>query len=466
MSAARTSLPLNLVGATPGLPIGNAYSGKGVSSIYTTTIDVSARRKGTGDPIPGGDDVFACSMDRSLEFGSLYYLDGDEDHEVDYKQTVNGEEKTYSIPGAFRSVVLGANAGMATFHFHAGSQVGVATITCSVNDPQSGKQVSTSIQISVQPGLSSGKAAVIQVTKQVPSYLFIQGLNGPTQNTLVATVRDEAQQPVPDTANNVCARIVAYPNSNADDNARLISGAFNVPAGEWIRTGTVRGEAMFSAVSGNNTGPLAIEVRANRDGDFTRCDTFDIQNIAVLPVVDNAVSAPMTIVGTPTDAYVGEGYLYLLEAVNGLPPYFWSVVGGSLPPGLSLSLDGALTGTPSSAGTSSFTVRVEDGSLTDRYREERSVSLTVYLPVTISTASLPAGVVGVDYQAAVIATGGKPPLVYTAEGLPAGLTIDEATGVISGNPGAAGNSSVTVTVTDANNRSASKVLALTIAAAP
>jgi alpha-tubulin suppressor-like RCC1 family protein len=80
----------------------------------------------------------------------------------------------------------------------------------------------------------------------------------------------------------------------------------------------------------------------------------------------------------------------------------------------------------------------------------------------ITTASLPTGLPGHPYAAALTATSGTPPFTWTAAGLPAGLTASPA-GTISGTPVAAGTSAVSVTVTDSTRRSANKTLTLLIA---
>ncbi|HET9132566.1 MAG TPA: Ig domain-containing protein [Terriglobia bacterium] len=50
-------------------------------------------------------------------------------------------------------------------------------------------------------------------------------------------------------------------------------------------------------------------------------------------------------------------------ATGGTPPYSWTIASGGLPTGLSLnSSSGVISGTPQSAGTSDFTVRVTDSS--------------------------------------------------------------------------------------------------------
>jgi putative Ig domain-containing protein len=58
---------------------------------------------------------------------------------------------------------------------------------------------------------------------------------------------------------------------------------------------------------------------------------------------------------------VGQSYATGVFADGGIQPYSWSVIAGQLPPGLSLtSSPGRITGTPTTAGTFTFTLRVAD----------------------------------------------------------------------------------------------------------
>src|ERR1017187_4421870 len=158
---------------------------------------------------------------------------------------------------------------------------------------------------------------------------------------------------------------------------------------------------------------------------------------------------------------VGVAYSQALVASGGSPPYTWSVASGTLPAGLSLAPGGTISGTPGTAGPSSFTVRVTDSA---------SASATAALSLIINpaalgitTSSLPAGTVGVAYSQALGASGGSPPYAWAvASGvLPAGLSL-AAGGTISGTPGTAGPSGFTVRVTDSASASATAALSLSI----
>ena len=70
--------------------------------------------------------------------------------------------------------------------------------------------------------------------------------------------------------------------------------------------------------------------------------------------------------GKLPNAMVGVAYSQnlaaLLQVAGGTPPYTWSLTNGSLPTGLSLSPSGVVSGTPSGAGSASFTISVKDSS--------------------------------------------------------------------------------------------------------
>jgi hypothetical protein len=78
--------------------------------------------------------------------------------------------------------------------------------------------------------------------------------------------------------------------------------------------------------------------------------------------VDFSVADPVTITtASPLPSgTVGDAYSETMAAVGGTTPYVWTVSNGSLPPGLSLSTGGAITGTPTTAGTWLFEITVTD----------------------------------------------------------------------------------------------------------
>ena len=105
-------------------------------------------------------------------------------------------------------------------------------------------------------------------------------------------------------------------------------------------------------------------------------------------------------------------YQQSLQAVQGQPPYTWSISAGSLPPGLSLSADGVISGTPTTLGKSSFTVQVTDTQTPTAAVQTAPLSITINPPLTFTPSSLPNGVVGVSYTTTVTASNGVAPYTY------------------------------------------------------
>jgi Putative Ig domain len=145
-----------------------------------------------------------------------------------------------------------------------------------------------------------------------------------------------------------------------------------------------------------------------------------------------AIPGTLTLSCAPaTTGTVGVPYSSGLMAIGGVPPYTFSIVTGMLPPGLSLnSSTGLISGTPTTAGTYSFTAEVTDSE----GHTATSLSCSIVIasappPITLMCASS-TGTVGVPYSSALVATGGVPPYTFSiiAGTLPPGLTLNASTG--------------------------------------
>ena len=168
---------------------------------------------------------------------------------------------------------------------------------------------------------------------------------------------------------------------------------------------------------------------------------------------------------TPPAADVGGAYSYTLTATGGTTPYAWSVNAGTLPPGLSLSSAGVLSGTPSAAGSYPFTVNVIDAN---KGIATASITLVVSSGVALAFPAPPGTDVGIGYSDTLTATGGTGPYAWSvsAGSPPAGITLNASTGVLAGTATTAGTSSFTVKVTDAAGQSATEAAAIVVAARP
>ncbi|HUZ47167.1 MAG TPA: putative Ig domain-containing protein, partial [Terriglobia bacterium] len=177
-----------------------------------------------------------------------------------------------------------------------------------------------------------------------------------------------------------------------------------------------------------------------------------------LSITINAVLA-ITTTSLPNGA-VSTAYNQTLAATGGATPYTWSVA-GSLPAGLILNPStGVISGTPTATGTSNFTVTATDSTTPTAQTQSQSLSITINGAsggtLSITTTSLASGVVGTDYLGTVGVSGGVQPYTWsvTVGSLPAGLSLDTSTGVISGTPTAQATSNFTVTVTDSTTPTA------------
>ncbi|WP_221937628.1 putative Ig domain-containing protein [Janthinobacterium sp. KBS0711] len=186
---------------------------------------------------------------------------------------------------------------------------------------------------------------------------------------------------------------------------------------------------------------------------YTASNGTGISNSATVTIT---VSAP-TVTLAPTSvagAIVGTAYSQTLTASGGKASYTYDIVpGGTLPPGISLSSGGVLSGTPTAAGTFNFTARAKDSSTgSGPYFGSQAYTLTVAAPtLVIAPTALPAMMVGVAFSDSITTTGGTATYGYdiTTGNAPAGLTLS-ANGTLSGTPTTAGAYSFTVTVTDSS----------------
>jgi len=134
-----------------------------------------------------------------------------------------------------------------------------------------------------------------------------------------------------------------------------------------------------------------------------------------------------------------------------VPPLAFGISAGALPPGLALDPDtGAVTGTPTTPGTFSFTIRAHDKGDT----AVMSYTVTINAMPSLSPGWFPILTVGVPFNQTLTATGGTggKVLTFTIQGtLPPGLKITPAGNslTISGTSTAAGTAGIMIFIVDA-----------------
>jgi hypothetical protein len=229
--------------------------------------------------------------------------------------------------------------------------------------------------------------------------------------------------------------------------SQTFAASGGAPPYSWSVVSGSTGSLTLDAASGvlqgtpQSTATLAFTIQVADSAGVKASGSFSISIQAPTLVLVTGVAPPPATAGAPYAQTISA------SATGGTPPYTWSLSG--MPPGLSFDPASlALSGTPSTAGSFSMTLEVDDSA-------GKSARRTVPLTVAASTLSittprqLPAAVLSAPFAAAMSAIGGVPPYNWSATGLPAGLAIDSASGIIGGAPTAAGTfSPVVVTVTD------------------
>ena len=223
-----------------------------------------------------------------------------------------------------------------------------------------------------------------------------------------------------------------------------------LPAGLTLTTGTISGTP-------TTAGPYAFTIRAV---DSTGGTALTVERAYSGQVITSAITIlPDSISGL----LVGKAYSQTFTASGGTAPYTWAIASGALPAGLSLAPStGIVSGTPTTAGAFSFTLRATDAAAKIGTKTYGGAVGTNVL--TITPTKLPQLIVAASISVQFTATGGTAPYAWDIQTgtLPAGLSLNPGTGLISGTPTTAGAYSFTLRATDTLGQTGSVALAGTI----
>ncbi|MVA23104.1 putative Ig domain-containing protein [Agrobacterium vitis] len=448
------------------------------------------------------------------------------------------------LPGAPTIGTASAGDTQATVSFIAPASDGGAAIT--------------SYTVTASPGgaTASGSASPITVT----------GLTNGTAYTFTVTATNSAGTGTASVASNSVtpSAVLQAPVANAvSETVAANSSASAVTLN--ITGGTASSVAVASAASHGTATASGTSITYMPTPGYSGSDSFTYTatnatgtsspaTVTITVTVPTLVLSPSA--GTLAAGTVGAAYSQTIAVSGGAEPYDYEFLSGSLPAGLSVTSSGAaaarvLSGSPSAAGTSNFTVKITDAygaTVTASYSitinaaapianalsatvtansadnvlapsitggaatsvaiasspshgaatvsgttliytptagysgsdsftytatnatgtsSPATVTVTVTDPTfTLSPASgtLTAATVGTAYSETVTASGGTSPYSYAVSSgtLPSGLTLNTATGSISGTPTTAANTSFTITATDANGATGSASYSLAV----
>lgn len=231
-----------------------------------------------------------------------------------------------------------------------------------------------------------------------------------------------------------------------------------LPAGLSLSAGGV--------LSGAPTAGGAFEVTVTVTDSSTGAGPYASDHVLGLTVAAAAVTVSP---GELPVATRGVAFAAGLSADGGVAPYVFSLDDGALPDGVSLSADGALSGTPTETGRFEFTVRATDSATGEGpYSGVRALTLEVdAAAISVTPTELPGVLAGVPYSQALSASGGIGEYAFaiSAGALPEGLTLSPA-GLISGRATTGGDHAFTVTATDSYGNTGSAALTIAVTARP
>lgn len=325
-----------------------------------------------------------------------------------------------------------------------------------------------------------GLPAGLNVTGVGMNSVTVSGIPTATGNfSLTASATDSSTGTGPFTASQVFTLSVSAPTLTLAPAAGTLNATYGVAYSQQYTAGGGTPSYTYSISAGAlppglslNTGTgllsgtpadtgsynFSVRVRDNTTG--TGAPFARIQNYVIV-----VASPTMTI--TPASlpaATAGAFYNQTLTTSGGIGSYSYTIFDGALPPGMTLSWTGVLSGSPTASGVYNFTVEARDANTIGT---QMLYSLVVDpAAISLSTSGSLNGTAGVAQSATITASGGVGPYYYSLRSgaLPVGISFN-STGLFTGTPRSDGNFSITVRATDQLGQFAEAIFTYSIAPA-
>ena len=390
----------------PNLVINDVTANEGNAGItnFTFTVSLSAPAG------PGGVTFDIATANGSAVGGSDYVIN------TLTGQTIPAGSSTYTFTVQVNGDTL--NEPSETFFVNVTNVVNAVVVD--------GQGVGTIVNDDPLPSLTINDVTVLEGNAGTVNAVFtitLSAVSGQTVSVNYATADGTATAPADYTSTSGTA---IFPVGTTTQTVTVVVNGETVPEAN---------ETFFVNLSGATNATIADNQGV---GTITNDDVPVTVNPATLP--NGAVAA---------------AYAQTLTASGGVGPYSFAVTAGAVPTGLTLSPTGVLSGTPTAGGTFNFTITATDSSpFPGPFSGNRAYTVVIDPPtIALPATSLAGGTLGAAYSASITpASGGTAPYAYavTAGALPGGLTLNAATGAITGTPSALGTFNFSITATDSS----------------
>ena len=420
------------IAVTPVVPYWNTTGGAltaGITGVaYSQQLSVTS-------PFPLTYAITSGSLPPGMSIGQTTGLiAGTPSTSGNYSFTVTASDGTttpvsqsFSIATATRTPIWNTASGLGTI------SAGVSITTLSVNAQYAASYSLTSGLLPSGLTLNASTGSITGIAAQVSTatgYNFtITAINGQNNVAQAFTLTVNSNPPTFTTASNGLASATAGQSySSSVIVASPFSLTFSVPAN------TLPAGLTLNTATGAITGTPA-QVSTSSSFTFTITATDGLMPVTRSFSITVAPNPPVWVTTAGTLTGGQPNVTYSSVVLNATSPFTLAyTVVGSLPAGLSLNpATGVIAGTPTTAGTTSFSVAASDGTLS--VSRSFSIQIVLNLPIwTTGTGSLGTFTAGLAISNITLNATNAASYVVTSGQLPSGLGMNSSTGVITGIP--------------------------------